>query len=407
MSSDPKSIVIIGTLDTKGPEFFYLKEEIEKRGCSTITIDIGILGKSSYEPEINSSEVAEAGGTDLEALRKAGDRRKAIEVMMAGGRKILKKLFDQGRVAGIISMGGGGGTLAATNIMRSLPIGIPKIMISTIASGDVSTYIKTSDILMMPSIVDISGINQISRIIFSNAAGAICGMASGGSTGEDDKKPLIAVTMFGNTNRAATHARKILEKNGFEVLVFHATGTGGKTMEKLIESGKISGVLDITTTEWADEICGGVISAGPKRLEAAGKAGIPQVVLPGCIDMCNFWAQETIPAKYEDRLFYRWGDNVTLMRTSVEDNIKMGKIFAEKINSARGPAAFFIPMGGFSEIDMPGKPFWWPEADRAFADTLKQNLRPDIYFKIVNKDINDPGFIKLITNKLIELLSVS
>jgi uncharacterized protein (UPF0261 family) len=325
--------------------------------------------------------------------------------MMEGGRRILNKIFDQGKVAGIISMGGGGGTLAATNIMRSLPIGIPKIMISTIASGDVSIYVKTSDILMMPSIVDISGINQISRLIFSNAAGAICGMASSGSTKEDDKKPLIAVTMFGNTNHAVTNARKILEKNGFEVLVFHATGTGGKTMEKLIESGKVSGVLDITTTEWADEICGGVISAGPKRLEAAGKTGIPQVVLPGCIDMCNFWAQETIPAKYEDRLFYRWGDNVTLMRTSVEDNIEMGKIFAEKLNAARAPVAVFIPMGGFSEIDMPGKPFWWPEADKAFADTLKKNLRPGIYFKKVNEDINDPGFIKLITDKMIEFLS--
>jgi uncharacterized protein (UPF0261 family) len=278
-------------------------------------------------------------------------------------------------------------------------------MISTIASGDISSYIKTSDIMMMPSIVDISGINQISRMIFSNAAGAICGMASGDNAEEYDRKPLIAVTMFGNTDRAVTHARKILEDNGFEVLVFHATGTGGRTMERLIESKKISGVLDITTTEWADEVCGGVLSAGPKRLEAAGKAGIPQVVLPGCIDMCNFWAQETVPAKYKDRLFFRWGDNVTLMRTSVEDNIKMGEIFAEKLNMANGPAAVYIPIGGFSEIDMPGKPFWWPEADMAFTDTLKKKLRPDIYFEIIDRDINDPGFIKIITDKLINFIN--
>jgi uncharacterized protein (UPF0261 family) len=231
-------------------------------------------------------------------------------------------------------------------------------------------------------------------------------MVSSKNNEEYDVKPLVAVTMFGNTDRAVTLARKILEDNAFEVLVFHATGTGGKTMEKLIESKKISGVLDITTTEWADEVCGGVLSAGPKRLEAAGKTGIPQVVLPGCIDMCNFWAQETVPAKYKDRLFFRWGDNVTLMRTSVEENIKMGEIFAEKLNRAKGPVAVYIPAGGFSEIDMPGKPFWWPEANMAFTDTLKKKLRPDIHFEIIDKDINDPGFIKIITNMLINFLNI-
>jgi uncharacterized protein (UPF0261 family) len=258
---------------------------------------------------------------------------------------------------------------------------------------------------MMPSIVDVSGLNRVSRSIFANAAGAICGMVNVEKVvSASDEKPLVAATMFGNTTRAVDNARKILEEKGFEVLVFHATGTGGRTMEMLVDSGYFAGVLDITTTEWADEVCGGVLSAGNTRLEAAAKAGIPQVVTPACIDMCNFWAPETIPAKFKDRLLYKWNPNITLMRTTPEENAKMGEIFAEKLNMATGPVTVFIPLGGFSELDYPEKSFWWPEANQAFVDALTKNLRSDIPVVMSDKDVNDPEFSGMVAEKLIEYL---
>ena len=287
-----------------------------------------------------------------------------------------------------------------------LPVGVPKLLVSTVASGDTSPYVGTTDITMMPSIVDVAGLNRISRTIFTNAAGAICGMVTGEVEKSPDDRPLIAATMFGNTTRAVDNARKILEARGYEVLVFHATGAGGRTMEMLIENGYFAGVLDMTTTEWADEICGGALSAGPTRMEAAAKMGVPEIVTPACIDMCNFWAPETVPAKYKDRKFYRWNPNVTLMRTTVEENTRMGEIFAEKLNAAKGPVAVFIPMGGFSEVDYPGQPFWWPEADQAFVDALKKHLRPDIPLEISDKDVNHPEFSSRAAEKLLEFLKV-
>ena len=258
---------------------------------------------------------------------------------------------------------------------------------------------------MFPSIVDVAGLNRISRTIFTNAAGAICGMVSGEIEKEMDERPLVAATMFGNTTRAVENARRIMEDNGFEVLVFHATGTGGRTMEMLIDSGFITGVLDITTTEWADELCGGVLSAGSARLDAAGKAGIPQVVTPACIDMCNFWAPDTVPGKYRDRLFYEWNPNVTLMRTTPEENMEIGRIFADKLNAAQGPVKVFVPIGGFSELDAPDKPFWWPEADQAFVDGLKSKLNPDIPVVVMGKNVNDPEFSGQVASALLEMLS--
>jgi uncharacterized protein (UPF0261 family) len=278
-------------------------------------------------------------------------------------------------------------------------------MVTTVASGDTSAYVGTTDITMMPSIVDVSGLNRISRTIFANAAGAICGMVGVEKVqSEKQEKPLIAATMFGNTTRAVDHARQILEDKGYEVLVFHATGTGGKTMEMLVENGYFAGVLDMTTTEWADEICGGVLSAGPTRLDAAARKGIPQVVTPGCIDMCNFWAFETVPPKFKDRLFYKWNPNVTLMRTTPEENTRMGEIFAEKLNKAKGPVTVLIPMGGFSEIDYPEKIFWQPAANQAFVDALKKNLRSDIPVIISDKDVNHPEFSGLVAEKLLAYL---
>ncbi len=399
-----KTIAIVGALDTKGVEFEFLKKEIEKRGCQTFVINVGVLGKPLFSPDVGAEEVALAGGTSREDLVKREDRGEAMAVMTAGAAKVVAKYYKAEKFDGIISMGGGGGTVMATSAMRALPVGVPKLMVTTIASGDTSAYVGTSDITMTPSIVDVAGLNRISRTVFTNAAGAICGMVSGEIEKSTDEKPLIAATMFGNTTRAVENARKIMESQGFEVLVFHATGTGGKTMEMLVDSGFIAGVLDITTTEWADEVCGGVLSAGSTRLDAAGKAGIPQVVTPACIDMCNFWAPETVPPKYKDRLFYKWNPNVTLMRTTPEENAKMGEIFAEKLNLSKGPVAVFIPMGGFSEVDAPGKPFWWPEADQAFVDSLKSKLRVDIPVTIMDNNVNDPEFSGKVAQTLLDML---
>ena len=399
-----QTIAVIGALDTKGAEFAFLKAEIEKRGCRTLVINVSVLGDPLFPPDVGGEAVAAAGGSTMADLKARRDRGEALDVMTRGVAILVKKLYEEGKFDGIISMGGGGGTAMGTSAMRALPVGVPKLMVSTVASGDTSPYVGTTDITMMPSIVDVSGLNRISRTIFINAAGAICGMVTGKVEESAKEKPLIAASMFGNTTRAVDNARRIMEAKGYEVLVFHSTGTGGKTMEMLIDSSYFAGVLDITTTEWADEVCGGVLSAGPTRLEAAARAGIPQVVTPGCLDMCNFWAPETLPARYRDRKFYHWNPNVTLMRTTPEENARMGEIFAEKLNAARGPVAVFIPIRGFSEVDAPGKPFWWPEADQAFIDALKSKIRTDIPIVVMDNNINDPEFSGKLAQTLLEML---
>jgi uncharacterized protein (UPF0261 family) len=400
----PGTIVIVGTMDTKGVEFAFLKAQIERRGFKTLVVDTGVLGEPAFLPDLGREEVARAGGVALSILLEKKDRGEAMAVMTRGAAVVAKELYAVGKCNGIISMGGGGGTSVGTAAMRALPLGIPKVMVTTIASGDVSPYVGTSDITMMPSIVDVAGLNRISRVILSNAAGAICGMVAGVASPNAEDKPLIAASMFGNTTQAVDHARGILEREGFEVLVFHATGTGGKTMEALICDGYITGVLDMTTTEWADEVCGGVLGAGPDRLSAAGEKGIPQVVVPGCIDMCNFWAMETIPEKYRGRLLYQWNPNVTLMRTTPEENYQMGLIFAEKLNRATGPVAVLIPLRGFSQLDLEGKPFHWPAANQAFIQTLKANLRAGIPVTEINTDINDPAFSGKAADTLLAML---
>ncbi len=401
-----KTVAIIGSLDTKGEEFKFLKESIEKNGLSTFVFDVGVLGDPLFEPDVRADEIAKAGGSDLDTLRKKNNRGFALDTMAAGIAVVVKEKFDQGKFDGIISMGGGGGTGVGTSGMRTLPVGVPKIMVSTVASADTSPYVGTTDIMMMPSIVDISGLNRISKIIFRNAANAISGMVlySTVETNISEERPLIAATMFGNTTRAVNHARKIIEDAGYEVLVFHCTGTGGKTMEMLIHNDYFKGVLDITTTEWADEICGGVLSASDHRLEAAALKGIPQVVTPGCIDMVNFWGEETVHEKYKDRLFYHWNPNVTLMRTNVEENATLGKIFAEKLNMAVAPVKVLIPLKGFAEIDAPVQPFWWPEANQAFINELTKRLKPEIEIILMDNNVNDPEFSERCATELLKLL---
>jgi uncharacterized protein (UPF0261 family) len=312
-------------------------------------------------------------------------------VMSQGATRVLARLCGEGSFHGVLAMGGSGGTSVACAAMRALPLGVPKIMVSTVGGGDVSGYVGVKDIIMIPSIVDVAGLNRISREVFSRAASIVCAMVENQTPPGEDKH-LIVASMFGNTTLAVDRAKAVLEQQGFETLVFHCTGVGGRTMEGLIESGAISGVLDITTTEWADELVGGVLTAGPTRLEAAARHGIPAIVVPGCLDMVNFWAPPTVPEKFRDRLFYPHNPNVTLMRTTVEENRKLGEIMAAKLNLSVGPVTVLLPRRGLSMIDSPGGPFWWPEADEALFNALKQNLRRDIPALELDYNINDAPF---------------
>ena len=399
----PKTIAIAGALDTKGEEFKFLKDEIERRGHRTFVIDTGVVGESAFKADISNEEIAKAGGTSIETLKARDDRGEAIDAMARGIAEIIQIIHANGTIDGIISMGGSAGTAVGTSAMRALPVGFPKVMVSTVAAGDTAHYVGIKDVVMIPSVVDVAGINRISRQIFANAAGAIVGMVETGTLEAEDK-PLITASMFGNTTEAVDQARAIMERHGYEVLVFHCTGAGGRTMEGLISEGLIEGVLDITTTEWADELAGGVLSAGPTRLDAAGKAGIPQVIVPGCLDMVNFWAPDTVPEKYQARQLHKWNPGITLMRTDVEENIHLGKIIAEKANAATGPVAIFLPLKGVSILDSPGNEYWWPEADQALFDAIKSNIRSDIPVIEMDCNINDPEFAEAVTGQLLEYL---
>ena len=397
------TLALIGALDTKAADFAFLREAVHAGGCATLLIDFSVAAEPGLIPDIPTAQVAAAGGHDLAVLRAAGDRGASMLAMAEGAAALARRLFDEGRIQGVIGMGGSGATTVATAAMRALPFGVPKVMVSTLAAGDVSRFVGTSDIVMMHSVVDVSGINRLSRILYTRAAGAACGMALARIPPGQDK-PLIAATMFGNTTRAVNRSRSVLEAAGYEVLVFHATGTGGRTMESLIDSGLVTGVLDMTTTEWADEICGGVLSAGPTRLGAAARHGVPQIVVPGCLDMCNFWARDTVPERYANRTFFQWADNVTLMRTTAEETAELGRIFAEKLNAATGPVEVYIPLRGWSEIDVLGKPFYLPGAIAAFSQALKVHLRSDIPVHELDTDINDPGFADAAARALLTLM---
>jgi uncharacterized protein (UPF0261 family) len=399
-----KTVVIVGTLDTKGKEFAFIKDLIRKEGHNTLVVDFGVMGEPVFKPDITRAEVAGAGGGDLAVLASGEHKDLAMKSMAAGLGVIVKRLHDEGKLQGIIGMGGTGGTSIATAAMRTLPVGIPKVMVSTVGGGDVSAYAGTKDITFIPSIVDVAGINRISRQIYSNAAGAIAGMVKGEVIPDVSEKPLVAASMFGNTTVCVDHARGILENEGYEVLVFHATGTGGKTMESLIGDGYIAASMDITTTELADYVCGGVLSAGPERCTAASKAGIPAVLVPGCVDMANFGGIETLPQKYSGRNLYEWNPNVTLMRTNIEENIRMGEMIAAAANASTAPVTVLFPLKGVSMLDSPGNRFWDPEADKACFDTIKKNLKPGIRMIEMDNNINDPAFSEKVAMTLLEML---
>lgn len=399
-----KVVVLIGALDTKGEEFSFVKKLIEQQGIETCVIDFGTMTPPVFEPDVSREEVATAGAGDLQRLASGDHKDEAMRVMAQGLAVVVKRLYDEGHLDGILGMGGTGGTSIATTAMRALPVGVPKVMVSTVGGGDVSAYAGFKDITFMPSVVDVSGINRISREIFANAAGAIAGMVHVEVPETSDTRPLIAASMFGNTTICVERARARLEKAGYEVLVFHATGTGGKTMEGLISDGYTVASLDITTTELADTVCGGIFDAGPERGKAASQVGIPAVIVPGCVDMANFGGISTVPDKYKDRQLYEWNPDVTLLRTNEAENWQIGRMLAEAVNLATAPVAIFLPLRGVSMLDSEGGEFWNPVADKACFDAIKQHLRTDIPVYELDCNINDPVFSDAVTDKLLEFL---
>ena len=398
------NVFLPGTFDTKGTEFAFLKSLLEKQGFHCICADAGVLNPPSFAPDISREEVFLAAGTTLNKVLLEKNRGKAVEAGANGLAKIAIDLFNQGKIHGVLGMGGSAGTTLGTSAMRALPFGIPKIMVSTLASGQVRPFVGVKDITMMHSVVDICGLNRISTKVLSNATHAMAGMLNAPAISSTLEKPLLAATMFGVTTPCVELGRNILEQSGREVLVFHATGTGGLTMESFIRDGLIKGVLDITTTELADELVGGILSAGNERLTAAGIMGIPQVISVGALDMVNFGPMDTVPEKFRSRMLYAHNSNVTLMRTTPEENDLLGKEIALKANAAKGPTAIIFPLHGISALDASGQPFWWPQANQALRESLKLWLSPDVEYIEMDLHINDPAFGKACAQKLINYL---
>lgn len=399
------TIAVLGTLDTKGTEHAFVAERIRELGHQPLQIDVGTGGPPQVTPDISRDAIASAGGVDLPALMARGDRGECVTAMAGAAAKAVEQLYREGRFQGIITLGGSGGTAIGSAAMRALPVGFPKLIVSTLASGNTAHYVGTKDIVMMPSIVDVSGLNQISRTIFSRAAGAICGMVSA-DVSTQETRPVIVASMFGNTTRCINAAIPVLEAAGYEVLVFHATGAGGRTMESLIESGMVAGVLDVTTTELADELVGGVLTAGPDRLNAAARAEVPTIITPGCLDMVNFGERHSVPSKFEGRNFYIHNPQITLMRTTPDECRQLGKLLAEKIRAYHSPVTVLLPRGGISVISAPGGPFYDPEADAALFDALTKDLPPDVPVISMDCDINAPEFAVACANTLLDLLKI-
>ena len=403
------TVVLLGTLDTKGTEYGFLRTRLQESGCEVVLIDAGILGEPGVPPDIGRDEVARAAGFSLPDLATSHDRGAAVTAMARGAARIVTDLHAAGRLHGILGLGGSGGSAIVTQAMRALPIGVPKLMVSTLASGDTRPYVGSADIAMMYSVVDIAGINRISARILGNAAAGICAMAASyaAPAPRSDERPLIGATMFGVTTPAVTHARAWLEKRGYEVLVFHATGAGGRSLEALAESGYLAGVLDLTTTELADELVGGVLSAGPDRLEAAGRRGIPQVVSFGALDMVNFGPMETVPERFRTRTLYVHNPTVTLMRTTPGECAALGRQIAGKLNAATGPVAVFLPRKGVSAIAVEGEVFHDPDADAALLDAFLATIGPHVEVHDLPCAINDPPFAEAMAARLDAMIAAA
>jgi uncharacterized protein (UPF0261 family) len=400
-----RTVLLLGTLDTKGEELGFLRDRLRMAGVGVLLADVGTLEPPTAQPDIPREEVGAETGTDVGALSAAGDRGAAIGAMAGAAAALARRLYDEGRIHGVLSAGGSGNTAIATAAMQALPVGVPKLMVSTMAAGDTSDYVGGVDVTMMASVTDVAGVNSISSRILANAAAAMAGMVRAPVPELEGGRPLVAATMFGVTTPCVTRAREALEDKGYEVLVFHATGTGGKAMEALVDGGLLRGVLDITTTELCDDLVGGVLSAGPARLEAAGRAGVPQVVSLGALDMVNFGARDTVPPRFEERNLYIHNPSVTLMRTTPEECAEIGRRIARKLAQATGPVSLFVPLRGVSMIDAEGQPFHDPEADAALFEALREGLRGSSVELIeLDHNVNDEEFAIAMAEKLDEYL---
>jgi uncharacterized protein (UPF0261 family) len=399
-----KTIAIIGTLDTKGYENKYLKERIEKSGAAALVINIGPMGEPVFAPDVSAEDVAKAAGSDLKDIREKKDRSFAIEKMSIGSTKIVERLYSEGKIQGIIAMGGSQGTTMGAAAMRTLPIGFPKVLVSTIATSEHQQKIfeGIKDTMVISSLVDISGLNHIMRMILNKAVASVIAMANITLEDTSESKITIALTMYGITTPCVSRVREILESKGYEVLVFHASGMGGRLMEQLIRQGAVQGVADITLGEISHEVVGGIGSAGANRLEAAGEMGIPQIIVIGAVDVINF-IPESIPERFKDRLFLMHNPQLKVMRTSVDENQMIGKMIAEKLNRAKGKTTVLFPLKGVSAYDSEGGAFYDPDADFAVFDAVRKNINPNIQLLELNKHINDNDFAE----KIAELMIVS
>jgi uncharacterized protein (UPF0261 family) len=399
-----KPVALIGTLDTKGAEIAYLRDRLAGLGVPTLVLDVGVLGARTGYADIGRDEIARLGGSSIDELTMQADRGHAIAVMQAGMTAWMKQ-NGATRISGALAIGGSAGTAIASAGMRELPIGMPKLLVSTMASGEVRPYVGTSDITLMYSVGDFTGLNRLTRAILGNAGGAIagmCGVSHAGDVATD--APLVGATMFGVTTPCVRQVQELLERHGYELLVFHATGTGGMAMERLIKEGFIKGVADITTTELADELVGGVLSAGPHRLEAAVDAGLPQVVSLGALDMVNFGPPETVPAKFKDRLFYQHNSAVTLMRTTADENEALGRTIGQKLSRGRRPVKLLVPLRGVSAIDCEGQPFFDPEADRRLFAAIRENIGAHVQLIELDMHINDIRFAERFASELADAM---
>jgi uncharacterized protein (UPF0261 family) len=399
------TVVLVGTLDTKGSEYEYLRKRVEEHGVDVLLVDVGIVGEPLTRADITREQVAAAAGADVGALAAAGDRGAAVETMARGAAEIVQRLHAEGKLDAIGGLGGSGGSSLVTYAMRQLPIGVPKLMVSTVASGDTSPYVGSVDVTMMYSVVDIAGINRISARIIANAAGALAGMATASVPPLGAEKPLIVASMFGVTTQAVTAGRERLEELGYEVLVFHQTGAGGGSMEELIKAGFIAGSLDVTTTEFCDLVAGGALAAVPDRLESAGKQEIPQVVSLGALDMVNFGPMDSVPERYRDRKLYVHNPTITLMRTTPDECRQIGEIIARKLNAATGPTVLFVPLRGVSAIATEGQVFYDPEADEALFETIRAGIDTSkVEVHELDTDVNDPAFAHAMADRLHALI---
>lgn len=405
-------VLLVGTLDTKAEEYAWLRERLREHGVGTCMMDVGSFSRSPMA-DVTSDEVIVAAGEDPEELRAARDRGRSMATMSRGAAVLARAMAGEGRIQGLLGVGGSGGSSVVGAVMQALPIGLPKLLVSTMASGDVRPYVGDVDATIMYSVVDIAGVNDVSAPILGNACAGIAAMARAcerrrSEPVDADRPPVVAITMFGLTTPAADEARERLNELGYEVLVFHATGAGGRAMEKLVESGLVTGVLDLTTTELADELVGGVLSAGPHRLERAGALGVPQVVSLGALDMVNFGPRSTVPERFGGRTFLVHNPTVTLMRTTPDEMAELGRRIAHKLAASNGPVRLHIPLRGLSGIDVEGGPFRDEGADERLFDALREVLAgSDVVVVEKDQTINDPGFGRDMAEALDELIKNS